>query len=93
LALESFKNISNVDIGSSMTEKTVEGGLSPALIKIQNLLLDMKRPLPIAEVADRLGLDSDMAADALAEGGQAGLLRFIRAGDTTSVELAPPPTS
>jgi hypothetical protein len=93
LALESFKNIANVDIGSSMREKPGDGDSSPALIKIQNLLLSVSRPMPIAEVADRLGLDSDMAADALTEGGQAGLLRFLRAGDTTSVELASTPRS
>jgi hypothetical protein len=93
LALESFKNIANVDIGSSMREKPGDGGSSPALIKIKNLLLSVNRPMPIAEVADRLGLDSDVAADALTEGGQAGVLRFLRAGDTTSVELASPPRS
>jgi hypothetical protein len=86
LAIESLRNIANVNV--SDTESEVVGpATDPEIAAIIGVLRGAGTPLTVAEVADRLQWDPDTAANALARGGETGVLAFSKDGDRTTVTL------
>jgi hypothetical protein len=86
VAVDSFQNIANVEISKPATTGSAED--AEELKAISGVLHEAAKPLSVAEIAERLAWDSAKAANALARGGQYGLLRFSKVGETTKVELA-----
>ncbi|MDQ2080436.1 hypothetical protein RA307_09610 [Xanthobacteraceae bacterium Astr-EGSB] len=87
LAIESLRNIANVsvsDVGSAPAPTAMDDELAT----IAEVLRGAGTALAVAAVAERLGWDSDKTANALARGGQTGVLKFSREGDRTTVALA-----
>ena len=87
LAIESLRNIANVRVRDTGIETAISKG-DEELKAIVGLLRDAGTPLPVSEVAERLQWDSGKAADALARGGEIGMLIFSKDGDRTTVALA-----
>ncbi len=94
LAVESFRNIANVKIGRDRGRGNFGGGrIEPASSQPDNELaavVDLLRgsgALAVAGVADRLHWSSDKTANALVRGGKAGVLRFSKDGNNTTVAL------
>lgn len=85
LAVESFKNIANTEIGA-----LVQGPAAaedPEVDAIAELLKGASVPVAVAEVAERLGWDSGRAADALSRGATSGRLTFMSSQGRTFVGL------
>jgi hypothetical protein len=91
VAVDSFQNIANVEIGSSEAV-TAAGSVeaSEELKTISDVLHEAAKPLAVAEIAERLRWDSAKVANALVRGGQSGALKFSKIGETTLVELSQP---
>lgn len=88
LAIESLRNIANVNISGSGVEGAVSPETDPELAAIIGVLRGAGTPLAVTEVAERLRWKSDKTANALARGGESGVLRFSTNGETTTVSLA-----
>ena len=93
LAVESFKNIANTDIGGA-----VGGGaapraraLDPDVDEIVALVRKAGAPVAVADVAVQLHWDSARAAEALARGGAGGRLIFVGSSGRTFVGLPAQP--
>jgi len=90
LAVESFKNIANTDVGG-----LVESAAAAEDVDVDAIALLLKGagvPVGVAEVAERLGWDSGRAADALSRGAMSGRLTFVSSQGRTFVGLpARPP--
>jgi imidazolonepropionase-like amidohydrolase len=80
-AIGSTANIANISIGGDARSDDAE------LETIVGILRSVHVPLPVAEM---LKWDSAKAADALARGGQRGVLIFSKDGDTTMVTIDQP---
>jgi hypothetical protein len=89
LAIESLRNIANVSVSDTGSE-VVGPESDPEVAAIVGLLRGAAMPLPVAEVAERLQWNSDKAANALARGGESGVLTFSKDGNTTTVMLIEP---
>jgi hypothetical protein len=89
LAVESLRNIANVSVSDAGSD-VVGPDSDPEVAAIVGLLRGARKPLYVAEVAERLQWDSDRAANALARGGDSGVLAFSKDGDTTMVALTKP---
>ena len=93
LAVESFRNIANVKIGRGNVADVKVVCVEPATPQSDNELaavVDLLRgsgALAVAGVADRLHWSSDKTANALVRGGKAGVLRFSKDGNNTTVAL------
>jgi hypothetical protein len=84
LAVESLINIA----GASVGEAPSSAANDPEVGAIVELLKSVDRPVAVADVAERLKWDSERAAQALARGGDGGVLTFIRSGASTFVGLS-----
>lgn len=82
-AITSVQNVANV-----FNTSRFDNVDNDELAAISELLLAQQTPLTVAEIAEALNWESDRAASALALGGEIGLLRFFKDGDSTRVELS-----
>ena len=83
MAIDSFRNIADTTLGPSEADAARDRDVDA----IVALLKKADQPVAVVEVAERLGWDSDRAAQALSYGGDRGLLTFVRTSPQTLVGL------
>jgi hypothetical protein len=87
MAIESLRNIADVKIREKSSQS--DNPEDPDVERIVDILRDAGASLAVTEIAGRLQWDSDRTANALARGGQSGVLKFTRdQEDRTTVALA-----
>lgn len=86
LAIESFRNIANADIGMAKSASSTPGD-DDAITKVISLLQEAGSAMAVADIAKRLNMDSSRAANILVRAGKAGLLKFSTIGEAMTVEL------
>lgn len=86
LALDSLQNIANIDIAST---GTATPDIDAEVEAVGNVLRAAATPLSVAKVAEHLpSWETGRVAKVLARGGQSGMLKFFRDGETTMVDVA-----
>ncbi|MEJ2377952.1 MAG: hypothetical protein P8Y71_22060 [Pseudolabrys sp.] len=85
LAVESVRNVANWGVHEKTGESAAD--TDRELAAIVSVLRNAGTSLAVAEVAKQLQWDSEKTANALARGGEFGVLGFSRDGDWTTVAL------